>query len=285
MPIHSQNRGMILKRLKAWSDIFFTALILGLTSFGGPTAHFGYFYRTYVVKKRWVDPDTYADLIALANFLPGPASSQVGMSIGLLRGGGIGGLLAWFGFTLPSAMIMGFFAWFLTKHPLDLTQDIFWLKGLKLLAVAIVLQAVHSMAKKLSTGPLRATITMMTAIFVLLSDVPGIQVGLIVAGGLITWFMERKDRREEGPRVTEKANDLAFQRRMRWILLSIFFLLFIFSWVASTDGSMAGGQPIQSEKHMYPSLFSKFFLTGSFVFGGGHVVLPLLEKEIVSSGW
>ena len=281
MKNNEMGGGMILKRVQAMWDIFYTALVLGLTSFGGPTAHFGYFYRTYVVKKQWVDPDTYADLIALANFLPGPASSQVGMSIGLLRGGFIGGLLAWLGFTLPSALIMAFFAWSLSNLSLELTQDTFWLKGLKLLAVAIVLQAVYSMAQKLSTGRLRATITIITAIVVLLSDVPGMHVGLIIAGGLITWLGERKDRREEGPLLSDRATPAEFQRQMGWILLGIFMVIFFFAWMAQSDG----WQGVRRDVPMYPLLFSKFFLTGSFVFGGGHVVLPLLEKDVVPTGW
>ncbi|MBE3594727.1 MAG: chromate efflux transporter [Candidatus Carbobacillus altaicus] len=290
----------MLKRLKGGWDIFYTALILGLTSFGGPTAHFGYFYRTYIEKKKWIEPDTYADLIALANFLPGPASSQVGMSIGLLRGGLHGGFLAWLGFTLPSATIMALFAWFLQNSQTMMDYDAFWLHGLKLLAVAIVLQAVQGMAKKLSTGRLRATITVLTAILVLLSNAPGTQAALIIMGGLFTLFFEHKGRREDSDKEgheddkaishdtgnmrisgirTEKRPFVS--KRTGWVLLVIFFVLCMLVWLASSLAYALIPAPTQT----YVELFSKFFLTGSMVFGGGHVVLPLLEKDVVQTKW
>ena len=163
-------------------EVFLVALRLGLTSFGGPVAHLGYFHNEYVVRRAWLDERRYADLLALCQFLPGPASSQVGIAVGTVRAGYLGGFLAWLGFTLPSAAALIAFA--LVVGSMDVT-DAGWLHGLKLAAVAVVAQAVWGMARTLATGRERATVAIIAAVFVLFVSSVLAQIAVILAGAFV----------------------------------------------------------------------------------------------------
>jgi chromate transporter len=245
-----------------WWLIFITALKLGLTSFGGPVAHLGYFHKEYVKRRKWLDEKTYADLVALCQFLPGPASSQVGIAIGTLRGGLAGGILAWLGFTLPSVIILITLAYFIeTFH----VQSAGWLTGLKLVAVAIVAQAVFEMGRKLTPDRLRITIAAAVASISLLFPSPQIQLALLVLSGLIGFFLLRHN---------ENDSSFIFQsqvsKRVGIVSISLFFL-FLFCLPLLR----------QFTEMKRVALFDSFYRGGSLVFGGGHVVLPLLEKEFV----
>jgi chromate transporter len=245
-----------------WWLIFITALKLGLTSFGGPVAHLGYFHKEYVKRRKWLDEKTYADLVALCQFLPGPASSQVGIAIGTLRGGLAGGILAWLGFTLPSVIILITLAYFIeTFH----VQSAGWLTGLKLVAVAIVAQAVFEMGRKLTPDRLRITIAAAVASISLLFPSPQIQLALLVLSGLIGFFLLRHN---------ENDSSFIFQsqvsKRVGIVSISLFFL-FLFCLPLLR----------QFTEMKWVALFDSFYRGGSLVFGGGHVVLPLLEKEFV----
>ena len=247
------------------SEVFLAFLKLGLTSFGGPIAHLGYFRAEFVERRRWLSERAYVDLVALAQFLPGPASSQTGFAIGLLRGGYLGGLAAWAGFTLPSAVLMLLFA-----YGAENLADSWWgaglLHGLKLVAVAIVAQAVSGMARSLCPDRPRASIA--TAALVLLLIVPGslAQVGAIALGAAAGLALCR------GGDETI-ADDLAapVSRRSGVACLAAFFALLALSFA-----------PIQAG---LPALFAAFYRSGALVFGGGHVVLPLLRDAVVAPGW
>jgi chromate transporter len=247
-------------------EVFAVALRLGLTSFGGPIAHIGYFRDEYVGRRKWLDEATYADLVALCQFLPGPASSQVGMAVGMLRAGLAGGLAAWLGFTLPSAIALIVFAHGLrTVGP----GDAGWLHGLKLVAVAVVAQAVWGMARSLAPDAPRGTLAVLTAIAMLLAPGPGVQILAIAAAGLIGWrwlpvSLVVADRRDEVP-VGRGAAAAA--------LIAFVVLLAILPVIAWATGSQAA------------ALVDRFYRAGALVFGGGHVVLPLLRAEVVGPGW
>ncbi|MFV9505715.1 MAG: chromate efflux transporter [Oscillochloridaceae bacterium umkhey_bin13] len=241
---------------------------LGLTSFGGPVAHLGYFRTEFVERRRWIDEAAYADLVALCQFLPGPASSQVGIAIGTLRAGLLGGLMAWIGFTLPSALALTTFA--LGVGLFDLSGQSGWLQGLKVVAVAVVAQAVWGMAKNLSPDAPRATLALAAAILLLLWPSALAQVVAIVLGGLIGW---RIFSVPAGPPSTLQVANL------------------IPGWLSRASGGLlvAGlvGLPVlvASSGNQALALFEAFFRAGSLVFGGGHVVLPLLEQSVVVPGW
>ncbi|MBE3596175.1 MAG: chromate efflux transporter [Hydrogenibacillus sp.] len=255
--------------------MFRTAVGLGLTSFGGPTAHLGYFHRTYVERKKWLDDAAYADLVALAQFLPGPASSQVGMAIGIARGGMIGGLLAWIGFTLPSAWVMIVFAAYIRDISFSGAA---WLHGLKLVAAAVVAQAVYTMAGRLAPDRPRATIAVLSAALSLLWPAAGSQAVIIVLAALIAFIRYRKDLPEEGP----AAFSVGIGRRTGIIALLFFFALLLLMPLLETRLASALA-PLLPETFL--PLFNRFYRVGSLVFGGGHVVLPLLEREVVPTGW
>lgn len=247
------------------TQVFFTFLRLGLTSFGGPIAHLSYFHDEFVKRKKWIDEHTYADLVALCQFLPGPASSQVGMALGLLRGGYLGSLAAWLGFTLPSAIILVLFG--LGLSSLDLSPA--WLHGLKVVAVAIVAQAIWNMAAKLCSDKVRASIAIVAA--VVSSNAPSawIQVLVIMLGGILGLIFLRKSQPlPHAPLAINVSHGIGFA-----LLLVFSLLLALLPLLARVSGS----QELR--------LFDAFFRAGSFVFGGGHVVLPLLQAEIVSTGW
>jgi chromate transporter len=250
-----------------WLDVFNASLRLGLTSFGGPIAHLGYFRDEYVVRRKWLDEKTYADLVALCQFLPGPASSQVGIAVGQLRAGYAGALAAWAGFTLPSAIALVLFAYGVDAVGGALGSG--WLHGLKVVAVAVVAQAVLGMMRSLAPDRERATLAVVAAAIVLAVPSAWGQVGAIVLGGVIGVLRPGKDA---------PANHVALPLTIsRWTgaaLLAIFFVLLV-------------GLPLLAA--VFPSqslqLFDAFYRAGSLVFGGGHVVLPLLQASVVPPGW
>ncbi|WP_309867042.1 chromate efflux transporter [Desmospora profundinema] len=249
----------------AW-EVLRVATRLGFTSFGGPIAHLGYFREEYVNRRKWLDEKTYADLVALCQFLPGPASSQVGIAVGLLRAGLPGAVASWIGFTLPSVLALVWFAFALREGQLETAG---WLKGLMIVAVAVVAQAVWGMAKSLAPDRPRGTIALLAAIAALLFPVAGAQVGIIVAAGLIGWwFLPRTVPPNRVPVHT------GLGRRAAIICWGLFFGLLLFlPLLAQWNG------------HPWIALFDGFYRAGSLVFGGGHVVLPLLQSVVVPAGW
>jgi chromate transporter len=243
-------------------------LRLGLTSFGGPVAHLGYFRAEFVERRRWLDEQAFVDIVALCQFLPGPASSQTGISIGILRAGLPGALCAWLGFTAPSALAMILFGYGVTR--LGHLTDSAWLHGLKIVAVAVVAQAVWGMARNLCPDRERATIAVGAAIVVLaIPSAPG-QIGAIAAGGLIGWQLFRNGV------LPGNEGALAVNLPRAWsiaALASFFILLVVLPLLAAAVPS-----------HTL-ALIDSFYRSGSLVFGGGHVVLPLLQAEVVPPGW
>jgi chromate transporter len=250
-----------------WSQVFIAFLRLGLTSFGGPVAHLGYFHEAFVVRRRWLDDRSYADLVALCQFLPGPASSQIGIAIGLSRAGYAGALAAWVGFTAPSAVAMVLFAYGLSA--LGDAAGSGWLHGLKVAAVAVVAVAVLGMMRTLAPERRRATIAVTAAIAMLAVPSAFTQVVVIVLGGLAGALLLPA---EEPPAGAELP--LAVNRKTGAVLLALFFVLLIGLPL------LAATLPAQSIK-----LFDAFYRAGSLVFGGGHVVLPLLQAAVVPQGW
>jgi chromate transporter len=252
-------------RSSLW-ELFKVSLKLGLTSFGGPIAHIGYFREEYVNRKKWLDEKSYADLVALCQFLPGPASSQVGIGIGLMRGGLLGAITAWLGFTMPSALALAIFAYLYQGYG---TSGSGWIHGLQLAAVVIVAQAVWGMGKSLTPDRTRISIAVITAMVSLLWSSPWSQVLLIVAGGLagLAFYKEApKETASELPNtISKKPAAIALILFIGLlILLPLLRILYPTDWVALVDS---------------------FYRSGALVFGGGHVVLPLLEQEVVSPGW
>ena len=240
---------------------------LGLTSFGGPIAHLGYFREEIVVRRKWLDEQNYADLLALCQFLPGPSSSQMGIALGITRAGLWGGLAAWLGFTLPSAIALTLFAYG-TSGVHGITQA-GWLHGLLIVAVAVVAQAVWGMATTLCPDRPRATIAIVAAIAILLWPVATLQILTLAVGGLLGW---RFLRRAEGSKPSVLPLDVP--RRLAVACWIIFFTLLFGLPLLRL---FVQNQPL--------ALFDTFFRVGSLVFGGGHVVLPLLQREVVPAGW
>ena len=252
-------------------EIFRVALKLGLTSFGGPVAHLGYFHAEYVQRRRWLSEAAYADLVALCQFLPGPASSQLGSSIGLLRGGLLGGLLAWLGFTLPSAVLMT-----LCGYGLAAVDDVSragWLAGLKLAAVAVVAQAVWTMAMRLCPDRVRASLAVASAAAVLMSGAAWAQVAVLAAGAVFgAAFLRQADAPANV--AGESLRVPGWNRRAGLICLAFFVTLLLgLPWWRVNSGSSA------------VAVIDSFFRAGSLVFGGGHIILPLLQGETVAPGW
>jgi chromate transporter len=247
-------------------EVLMAATRLGLTSFGGPIAHLGYFRAEYVERRRWVDEQTYADLVALCQFLPGPASSQVGIALGIIRAGLFGGLAAWIGFTLPSAVLLIAFAYG-AQYVGD--ADAGWLHGLKIVAVAVVAQAVWGMARSLAPDRERATVAIIAAIATLAWPTALGQVLVILLSGLIGWRWLAGDV----PTLTGQLNRPVGRRLAIGCLLLLLALLIAL--------------PILRILAPIPALAAvdSFFRVGSLVFGGGHVVLPLLQAEVVPPGW
>ncbi len=248
-------------------EVFGAFLKLGLTSFGGPVAHIGYFRHEFVERRKWFDERTYADIVALCQFLPGPASSQVGMAIGLSRAGYLGALAAWTAFTLPSAIALVLFAYSLLTFGNVLGSG--WLHGLKAAAVAVVAVAVLGMARSLAPDKERASIAVAAAVVALAIATAWGQIGAIVLGSIAGLIFLR------GPVQTEHTSlPLSVTRTQAIIALVVFFALLIGLPL------LASGTTTHAIK-----LFDAFYRAGSLVFGGGHVVLPLLQAEVVPPGW
>lgn len=249
-----------------WLEIFWVFLRLGLTSFGGPVAHLGYFRAELVERRRWVDEHTYADLVALCQFLPGPASSQVGIALGLFRGGLPGALASWAGFTLPSALVLAAFGLWL--GPLDATGSA-WLHGLKVVAVAVVAQAIWAMGQSLCPDRRRASLAVAAVVGVTWFPGPLSQIVAIVTGALLGWiWLEPQKALPHSP------FPQVFRPRTGVMILSVFLLLLVV-----LPGIAAASHLVELQ------LFDAFFRAGSLVFGGGHVVLPVLQSEVVPRGW
>ncbi|TCQ99378.1 chromate efflux transporter [Neorhizobium sp. JUb45] len=248
------------------SEVLWAFLKLGLTSSGGPVAHLGYFHDELVIRRKWLDEKAYADLVALCQFLPGPASSQVGFALGLMRGGPLGALAAWSAFTLPSAIILVLFA--MAATALDKPVGHALLHGLKLVAVAVVGQAVWGMAKSLTPDRTRAGIALAAAIAVTFAGVFG-QLIAIIVGALAGLVLCREPD-------SKTIGNLSFPiPRTTGVVCLVTFpaLLLLLPVIAASSGSQS------------LNLFDAFYRSGSLVFGGGHVVLPLLQAEVVHPGW
>ncbi|MBV9551636.1 MAG: chromate efflux transporter, partial [Alphaproteobacteria bacterium] len=249
-------------------EVFRVFLRLGLTSFGGPVAHLGYFRTEFVVRRRWLDEAAFADIVALCQFLPGPASSQTGLSIGMMRAGLAGGFAAWLGFTLPSAVTMTAFGYGVGWFG-DLSHAA-WLHGLKIVAVAVVANALWGMARNLCPDALRATIAVGAAVAVISAPSAVGQIGAVVGGGLIGW------RLLTGTDVGSGAAAVTVDIPRSWSVpaaLLFFVLLFGLPLLTAAVPSQALAE------------FDSFYRSGALVFGGGHVVLPLLQAEVVPPGW
>ncbi|GBF43081.1 chromate transporter [Leptospira ellinghausenii] len=247
-------------------QIFFTALKLGCTSFGGPIAHLSYFHDEYVTKKKWISAHAYADLVALCQFLPGPASSQVGMAIGLSRGGLLGAILSWIGFTLPSFLILVLFG--LGLGTIDVSNHKHWLHGLKVVAVAVVAQAILGMGKKLCPDKERLTIAITTSVILLFFSSALLQISLLIFSGLFgVYFLKLNETLPHEPVHTGK-------KLIGFLFLSLFFIfLFLFPLLRNVSNTTE------------VQYLDSFYRAGALVFGGGHVVLPLLQAEVVPTGW
>ena len=248
-------------------EVLLVFLRLGITCFGGPIAHIGYFRDEFVVRRRWIDEQSYADLVGLCQFLPGPASSQVGFSIGLMRAGYRGGLAAWTGFTLPSAIALVLFAY--GADELGGPAGIGLLHGLKLVAVAIVAQAVWGMARTLCPDRERASIALTAALIILFSASSVSQIAAILLGGIAGLWLCRAE-----PPTTTGHVRVPVSRTVGLAALSVFFLLLAGLPVLR---GLVNAQAID--------LFEAFYRSGALVFGGGHVVLPLLREACVAPGW
>jgi chromate transporter len=247
-------------------EVLAVFLRLGLTSFGGPIAHLGYFREELVVRRKWLDEAAYADLVALCQFLPGPASSQVGFALGLRRAGFAGALAAWAGFTLPSALALLAFALGLASFEGAAVSGA--LHGLKLAAVAVVAQAVWGMSRTLAPDRVRASIAVAAVVLIATTGTIHAQVAAIALGALAGWRLCR-----DGPAAGTATLGFGVPRGIALAALIAFFaLLLVVPAVAATGGPGL-------------ALFDAFYRAGALVFGGGHVVLPLLEGEVVARGW
>jgi chromate transporter len=250
-------------------EVFLAFLKLGVSSFGGPIAHLGYFHDEFVVRRRWIDEHGYADLVALCQFLPGPASSQVGFSLGVLRGGGLlGGLAAWTTFTLPSALLLLAFAYGASFFTGPIGSGV--IHGLKVVAVSVVAQAVWGMARTLASDRPRASIALVAAVLVaVFAGASLVQISAIASGAVAGLIFC-------GANNVKTSRRFAFpvSRTVGIACLIIFFALLLLLPIIE---QWSGSQGL--------TLFSAFFRSGALVFGGGHVVLPLLRAEFVDPGW
>lgn len=248
-------------------SIFLIFLKLGLTSFGGPIAHLGYFRHEFVERRKWLSDHTYSELVALCQFLPGPASSQVGMALGLSRGGYAGAIAAWVGFTLPSAILLILFG--LGYASLSDRFGTGWLNGLKIAAVAVVAQALVGMARQLCPDVPRLALAACAAAIALLMPTTLGQVTAIALGGIIGWRLLT-------PSATLPHSGLSVRisRRSGSIALGLFALLLV---ALPATASLNGAYLVQ--------MLDGFYRAGALVFGGGHVVLPLLQSQVVPNSW
>lgn len=247
-------------------EILMVSTRLGLTSFGGPVAHLGYFHEEYVRRRKWMDEKSYADLVALCQFLPGPASSQVGIGVGLMRGGLLGGLLAFIGFTLPSVLALIIFTLILQGFDV---ADAGWIHGLKIVAVAVVAHAVLGMAQKLTPDLPRKSIALFALAATLLWQTAFTQVGVIIISGIVGYFIFKSHTAQDDSRM-----HFPISKGVGFVSLGLFFgLLILLPFLREVTNLN------------WVAMFDSFYRSGSLVFGGGHVVLPLLEREFVPTGW
>jgi chromate transporter len=249
-------------------EVFQAFLVQGLTAFGGPVAHIGYFRREFVERRAWLSEGAFADLLALAQFLPGPASSQLGMAIGLRRAGYAGLIAAWVGFTLPAGAAMIALAYLAPRLAAGWGDGV--LHGLQLAAAAVVLNALVAMARTLAVGPIRAGIAIGATAGLLLAHGPAPQILALIAGGLfgILWLREPGAGEPDDPG-TQGVPPAVSGGALAAFVLLLGLLPFLAVWLDSPSLGLA----------------SVFYRTGALVFGGGHVVLPLLQSEIVGRGW
>ncbi|WP_107942581.1 chromate efflux transporter [Metasolibacillus fluoroglycofenilyticus] len=251
--------------MRKYFEVFWTAFKLGCTSFGGPSAHLSYFYDTYVQRKQWLNDKAYANIVALSQFLPGPASSQVGIAIGLAKAGLFGGILSFLGFTLPSAVILLLFSLFFVQGDYGLSL----LHSLKLVAVAIVIHAVIGMGKSFVTESKEKIVTLLALAGVLLIDNAWSHIIVIASSGILSYMLFRDSAiTREGERFK-----LALSKRLGAACLIIYIGLLALLPIMS-----------QLTKWQWLDWFERFYRAGALVFGGGHVVLPLLEREFVATG-
>ena len=246
-------------------EIFRVFLRLGLTSFGGPIAHLGYFRVEFVERRRWLTEQSFVDLVTLAQFLPGPASSQTGFGVGLLRGGFLGGLAAWAGFTLPSAILMVLFAYG-AGGIANSSLGAGLLHGLKLVAVAIVAQAVMGMARTLCPDRIRASIATVALIVTLIAPWSIAQLAVIIAGGFAGLLLCKASAEAAGA-----ARLVPVSRGAGLACLAAYVVLLAVAFIPAPPGAVA--------------MFDAFYRSGALVFGGGHVVLPLLRNAVAAPGW
>ena len=250
-------------------EVFFQFFALGCTSFGGPVAHLGYFHERFVQRERWLTADAYTDLVALCQLLPGPSSSQVGMGIGLIRAGWLGGLAAWVGFTLPSAVLMVLAAALLSAQPAWFADG--WVHGLLVAAVAGVAQAVLSLQQKLAPDRERASLVALSAVLVLMVPLAWVQVLALFVGGLVGLVALASPQYES---LQSDRLVIPLKRSVGLVLLGLLMVLLLaLPWLSALDRPLVVQQ------------LSGFLRTGALVFGGGHVVLPLLEQSLVPHGW
>lgn len=258
-------------------QIFLIFLRLGCTSFGGPVAHLGYFRHEFVETRKWITEENYASLVALCQFLPGPASSQVGIALGWRFGGYFGAFLAFIGFTMPSVVLLILFA--LNLDMLIANIGVSWLHGLKLVAVAVVAHALWGMARNFCIDKLTLAITFFTACVVLLVSHPFIQIMCLIVAGSISFIFSKRNLRSDSVEKRGEFESMGTESKSKktiggnnstsLIFLSCFFLILI-------------GMPIVLSFFPNPEvqLFDSFYRSGALVFGGGHVVLPLLQSEV-----
>ncbi|MFF3102278.1 chromate transporter [Viridibacillus arvi] len=255
-----------IRGFKSLLEILLVSTKLGFTSFGGPVAHLGYFHDEYIRRRKWMDEKSYADLVALCQFLPGPASSQVGIGIGVMRAGVLGGIISFIGFTLPSVIVLILFALVLQGSGI---ADAGWIHGLKIVAVAVVAHAILGMAQKLAPDLKRKALVLFALAGTLLWQSAFNQVGIIVLSAIIGFILYKQHTEIE-----EAKTYFPISRSVGVLCLTLFFGLLIFLPILREVTSLS-----------WIEMFDSFYRSGSLVFGGGHVVLPLLENEFVPTGW
>lgn len=251
--------------LKTLLEILKVSTKLGFTSFGGPIAHLGYFHEEYIRRKKWLDEKAYAELVALCQFLPGPTSSQVGIGIGVMRGGILGGIISFLGFTMPSIIALMIFA--LLVQGLDVSEA-GWIHGLKIVAVAVVAHAILGMAKNLTPDLSRKAIAIFAIAIVLLWQTAFAQVAVILLAGVLGFFLFKQENEE-----VASSFSFPITKKFGVICISLFFGLLILLPILREITTVR-----------LVAMFDSFYRAGSLVFGGGHVVLPLLEREFVPTG-
>ncbi len=251
-------------------EVFLIFLRLGLTSFGGPVAHIGYFRDEFVVRKKWLSDNAYSEIVALCQFLPGPASSQVGLAIGLSVAGYRGALAAWLGFTMPSAIAITLFALGFNAFPYE--SAIAAIHGLKIVAVAVIAQAICGMAKTLCPDLIRIALMIIATLIVNFISNSLAQVGAILLCAILGLYLVKLDKPLPDETFNSQTNIKQSSKKVGALFLSLFFILLI---------------ALPSISFLYPSQTSEsiasFYKAGSLVFGGGHVVLPLLQAEVVAT--